>query len=155
MKKQSHGTFKRWQTRFFVVQGHYLKYYEAIGGDVKGTIDLANLRAVCLTFSDSSRARGQHQGEDSICLAFSESTELLLPTGGSCALRDWVDTLRAFAPAPGPSAAPDVSPARPKPPPTPPRAAGQGPAPPPEMVTLHVQAGSLRTWTVMKVWTKT
>ena len=49
MQKLSTGTFKRWQRRYFVISGHYLKYYESDPGDnvsgakVKGAMNLLNL----------------------------------------------------------------------------------------------------------------
>ena len=44
LKKRSSGLVKRWQERYFTLQGHYLKYYADINKiqkDLKGTIDLA------------------------------------------------------------------------------------------------------------------
>ena len=54
LKKLAHSTvFKRWQPRFFVLQGRYLKYYESEDtfdvskvANLKGTIDLSALDAV-------------------------------------------------------------------------------------------------------------
>ena len=50
LQKLSSGTVKRWQSRYFELSGHYLKYYEEKGKkdaadeeNVKGTIDLENL----------------------------------------------------------------------------------------------------------------
>jgi hypothetical protein len=41
--KLSHGRLKRWQKRYFVLSGHYLKYYSSANTSsesVKGAIDI-------------------------------------------------------------------------------------------------------------------
>lgn len=50
LQKLSSGTVKRWQSRYFELSGHYLKYFEEKGKKdgneeegIKGTIDLENL----------------------------------------------------------------------------------------------------------------
>jgi hypothetical protein len=46
------GVFKRWQERYFTIQGHYLKYYtdcNKIQRDLKGTIDLSDMTACEMT----------------------------------------------------------------------------------------------------------
>jgi hypothetical protein len=56
LQKQSTGVFKRWQKRFFLVSGHYLKYYESEADSkgekseskLKGTIDLREIISVAL-----------------------------------------------------------------------------------------------------------
>jgi hypothetical protein len=43
LQKRTHGLLKRNQTRYFTLQGHYLKYYSDVSklqSDLKGTIDL-------------------------------------------------------------------------------------------------------------------
>ena len=52
LKKYSHGVFRRWQDRYFTIQGHYLKYYtdsNKIRKDLKGTIDLDGVKSALLT----------------------------------------------------------------------------------------------------------
>ena len=45
-KKRSTGFRKAWQARFFVVAGHYLKYYaDERKAEVKGAVDLGGLRS--------------------------------------------------------------------------------------------------------------
>ena len=48
--KQSAGLRKRWQERYFTVQGHYLKYYESketkSDSTLKGTIDVLGITSV-------------------------------------------------------------------------------------------------------------
>ena len=50
MSKLSSGTLsKRWQKRFFRLEGHYFKYYEneeSDQKDVKGVVDLKDVSAV-------------------------------------------------------------------------------------------------------------
>lgn len=68
LKKYSHGVFRRWQDRYFTVQGHYLKYYtdsNKIRKDLKGTIDLDGVKGANLT--------GKAKGEFRVVLAEGEA----------------------------------------------------------------------------------
>ena len=68
LKKYSHGVFRRWQDRYFTVQGHYLKYYtdsNKIRKDLKGTIDLDGVKSALLT--------GKSKGEFRVVLKEGEA----------------------------------------------------------------------------------
>ena len=51
LNKQASGLIKKWQTRYFVLAGHYLKYYEKkeetkSDETIKGVVDVRTIRQV-------------------------------------------------------------------------------------------------------------
>eukprot|EP00937_MAST-01D_sp_MAST-1D-sp2_P007584 g7584.t1 len=89
LKKFSHGVFKRWQERYFTVQGHYLKYYtdsNKIRKDLKGTIDLDDMQSCRLTGKSKGEFQLQLKGEGDALLKASSDDEAA----------KWVDILAAM-----------------------------------------------------------
>lgn len=91
LKKFSHGVFKRWQERYFTVQGHYLKYYtdsNKIQRDLKGTIDLAGMTGVMKT---------KKKGEFRVVVGTEKGGALLQATTQEEA-DEWVSVLSSMVP---------------------------------------------------------
>jgi hypothetical protein len=49
LKKKTHGKMPRWQSRFFVCEGHYLSYFRKSGGDCMLAINLERLQSVTIS----------------------------------------------------------------------------------------------------------
>jgi hypothetical protein len=97
MSKQSTGFFKRWQTRYFSLAGHYLSYYqnEKKAGSVKGTIDLEEFKDAKLT-SESGAWELHNKGQ---LIKMKCTTKALA--------EEWIAAIQAVA---GASTSPTTSP---------------------------------------------
>ena len=87
--KRSTGVVKRWQPRYFVVAGHYLKYAdteEAVIASPKATVDLTALRSCTID-------RGAF-----LKLAFTDSMSLELQAATAEEANAWHEVLADFAP---------------------------------------------------------
>ena len=74
-KKRSTGFRKTWQTRYFAVEGHYLKYYlDARKKEVKGAADLAELRT-CLRADETLAAGASSKALREVHVAFASLSD--------------------------------------------------------------------------------
>jgi ankyrin repeat protein len=101
MQKLSSGMRKKWQERFFVVTGHYLRYYESENRKkLKGVLDLNDVQSVELLM--------QGEGPDAIgvILLQVEDTDVSFRVHHKEA-NNWTECIKTFA-APPPEAYDDV-----------------------------------------------
>ena len=69
-KKRSTGFRKTWQARFFVVEGHYLKYFgDERKAEMKGAVDLNDLQS-CLRADETLSAGAAGTAQRELHLAF-------------------------------------------------------------------------------------
>ena len=91
LDKRTTGMVKRWQSRYFMITGHYLKYFEdEKKTKTKGVIDLSDLLAVT---PDAANPEGT-----TFCLALDDAEVTL--RGPKTEVDEWIAALQTFLPEP-------------------------------------------------------